>query len=778
MDETRLQQNVISFGKPNSPSRTAWALVSRIDLNLLVILALPWVLLSTGANWIFDFVVGSGDIDPWIYSGFLLDLSAQLKRFPATYYGSRLSWIWPGHLPYALFPPVIAAYVLHMGVFYVAVVSLYLTLKHTVGKRAGLLCAVFMGGYGYFLWAVGWDYPDGAGLAYFLLTTAALTYAARQQRSWTWLMLSGAFCGAMIYSQLYLVFFTPALLLYYVVTNLEQRRYSLKLSSLFFACGFLTASVLLGGINRKLGGDFLFYAPSVKFAMALAGKPNPWKVPFHLWWKKATWLVLPTLTFLSSLAFLIVNWKRRAQRTIRFGILFQLCFLICASTSVFFEGKGTPVVEYFYYASFLIPTMFLAVGAQLAPLVENLNSRAFALVVSAAIAVSLLAYRASPVSQITLWLNSHAPFLVLVIALAISVVFFLTGVTAKVLTLALVSLALGFVNIANGYFRVSDPELAKRGFPAIVESVQTIWAAEPNGKVLLWYRLSEPMGNFYRAIASFNLWGFSIINERFPSLEQGTDSFQSPRPNAHLMLLSDDPNALQQADSVLGRMGLGIDLVSEKRIHEGTLSWSMFFMKLHSWPVIGNIALGSNGWPESIELESNLQERQTASLIGPRVHQLFRSDMNSIGEWQVNRYGRSGGLNIQPNCLAIADSCGLYSSGDPRDHLASPFASLAAARPAHVFFSIWVKPLQARVNPQIVLQNEHAVNVAESEQLSTREDGWVLDGGWLDVREGQQLRLVVMQPPGSASLLDKALLLELRDELPHPAAHSPGLASK
>lgn len=766
------RKGMTCWAKIYGPSGIGQKLATRIDWGFLVILALPWAILYTGANWIFDYVVGTNMIDTWIYSGFFLDLSAHLKRFPATYYGSRLAWILPGHLVYALFPFRIAPYVLHMGVFYAAVLSLYFTLKHTVGQRAGLLSAVLIGGYGYFLWAAGWDYPDGASLTYFLLTMAALTQAARQQRSWAWLAIAGALCGAMIYTQLFLIFFTPSLLLYYVAANRELRRHSLKIDALALACGFLAISLFLAVINRRLGGDLLFYSPSIRFAIALAGKPNPWKVPFHLWWRRATWLVLPALAVLGSLSFLIVNWKARTNLRIRFGIVFQLCFLMCASTSVLFEAKGDPVVEYFYYASLLIPTMFLALGAQLAALVEGLSSRFFALVVCAAIGSSVLAYFVSPVSQLTLSLNSHAPFMVLVIALAGILVFFLTGITAKVSTLTLACVALALVNIANGYFRVADPDLAKRGFPAIVESVQAIQSAEPNGRLLFWYRSSEPSGSFFRSVASVYLWGYSIINERFPSLAEGADTMQRPAPNTHLVLLSEDQNALQQADSVLNQIGLGTQLLAQTRIQEGKFAWTMFFVKLHTWPLIEDISLTLGQWPESIELRSNTNAEEVVSLISPGVRQLFRSDMDNASEWQVNRYGLSGGLSIQPDCLAIGDRCGLYSSGDPRDHLASPFASLAVAKPLHVFFSIWVKPLQKGVNPQIFLQNEGFVTVAESEQLSTLQNGWVLDGSWLDIREGQKLRLVVMQPMGSALLLDKASLLEVPSELTDRPPHS------
>jgi hypothetical protein len=75
-----------------------------------------------------------------------------------------------------------------------------------------------------------------------------------------------------------------------------------------------------------------------------------------------------------------------------------------------------------------------------------------------------------------------------------------------------------------------------------------------------------------------------------------------------------------------------------------------------------------------------------------------------------------------------------------------------------------VKPLKGFV-PRIFLQDEHFLTVAEGRKLLVGKDGWVLDGNWLDIGHAEKLRLVVMQPAGSTSLLDKALLVEIPAEL-------------
>lgn len=557
------------------------SLLSRVDFGLVVILALPWALLSTGSDWVLGYVGGRNFIDPWVYLGFFLDLPGHLKAFPGTYYGSRLSWILPGYVVYRIFPPVIAAYVLHLGVFYAALLSLYFTLKQAVSQRAALLSAVLMGTYGYFLWAVRWDYVDGIGMAYFLLTTLAMTYASKSERSWVCLVLGGAFYAAMIYSQLFLVAFTPVLLLYYVAATYKTGRHSFWLDALSFGFGYLALTTLLGTINYIIGGDFLFFLPSTRVAMELLGKPNPWKQPFQTWWYRATWLILPGFVFFSSLAFLSLIRTFKSDGKRRFLILFQAYFLACAFILACFQLTGTPVLQYSFYASFLIPGAFLALGAQVAGPIDCLNSRDFGIVLCATLGILVLQYRFPPNAVLTTWVSSH-PWSLLSVFVLTGVALVLFG-GAKVRTLGLSAvayLALGVININNDHFRSAEASMHRQGFNAIVQSVQVIRSLEPSHRLLFWYQLNESMGGFYLSISSTYLWGYSLINERFPSLGPGGVDYQLPTENARVVVLSEESDAFQKAALALRRMGFGARLVAERRIQDGSIAWNMVFIQV------------------------------------------------------------------------------------------------------------------------------------------------------------------------------------------------------
>lgn len=560
---------------------------SRADLSLLVLLALPWAILYAGANWVSAFV-GKGFIDPWVYLGFFLDLRTHLRIFPATYYGSRLSWILPGHLAYKVLPPRIAAYALHFGVYYVSIFSLYFTLKHAVGRRAALITATLMGGYCFFLWSAGWDYVDGAGIMYFLLTTLALTLASDDKHPWIWLTLAGAFYAAMVYSQLFLIVFTPMILCYYFIVKNSMLRCSLFGSAVTFALGFLFISVVLGLVNYRLGGDFLFYTPSVRSAINLTKTANPWRRPFHAWWKEASWLVIPSVIFVSSL---IALWKFTARQARSFEVALQLYYLSCASILVVCEIRGMPVLQTIYYASFLMPGFFLAMGGQIGSGINRLNTGLFLFVLCEATMTPLLVYRFLPGSHLASWLNSNLLAASLSISILGIAVLCVRERPIKIIALcSCFCLLIGSVNAAADGFLMINADEAHYGLEAIAQSVQAVRAIEPNGNLLFWYQADETMGNYYRAVASTYLWGYTLLNERFPSLD-GADT-HIPAVQNQIVILSNDAAAFQKAATALRQRGYTVQIIAERRIQGGSIGWNMIFVALEQAANAGDTKSG------------------------------------------------------------------------------------------------------------------------------------------------------------------------------------------
>src|SRR5262249_40397116 len=156
--------------------------------------------------------------------GYYQNLPQHLSTFDGTYYGTRLSAILPGFVAYHCLPPVAANYVLHLGLYYLCVFSLYMILSRTVSPRAGLLAAACLGCHFFFLRATVWDYVTGFAIAYFFLAILALPSAARGTLWKTSLVAAGIASAAFVVANLFYAIFLPYLAIHYVFVNRQTRR--------------------------------------------------------------------------------------------------------------------------------------------------------------------------------------------------------------------------------------------------------------------------------------------------------------------------------------------------------------------------------------------------------------------------------------------------------------------------------------------------------------------------------------------------------------------------
>jgi hypothetical protein len=739
----------------------------------MLIFVLPWLALLTGTNWVLE-SVGAGYIDPWVYLGFFLDLSGHLRTFGYAYNASRLSWILPGHLIFAAFPPLVARYVLHVGLFYVATFSLYLILKATTSFRAALLSTAFMGFYCFFLFAAGWDYVDGAGITYLLLTILALTYAAVAAHSKIWLTMAGASCAAMVYCHLFLIFFVPSLLLYYLLIIDRHQLRRLLLAALFTGYGFLAVTLAFGLVNYAITGNFLFFVSSFKYASSLTRASNAWwQVPLGAWVRGATWMILPTAVFLSSLifVFLVSSGRIRFDRRVKLLITPQVCFLISSSIMIALYLLGQPSVQVFYYASFLIPLTFLALGTQLELLLAQLSRQQFGCVMASCVLILMLA-GILPRSRLGS-ISWEYPFLIPSTLLVGSVVLLFTRRRVAIMfSVVFLCAALMLVNSRDNVSHDVHATEARHEFLAILKSAQVVKSVAPDADLLFWYQAHDRMGKMYRAVSSEYMWGNRLINENFPSLERDQTSFQSPAPEKHIVILSEQNDAAEKANLALSRMQLYGHLIAQQKIEDGPIAWNMIFIEAQSVPGVENVQVNAQDWPERILLRLGLRDEEIISPFSSAVLQRFRSEVNDSHEWEINRYGGSGDLMSTSNCVLINQSCGIYSSGDPRDHLASPFLAVGDSTQNFVFFSIWAKSLKQGPTPELILQSAEFVTLAKGQKLLSREDGWVLLGNSLEIKKQEKIRLVLQVRSGSSCLLAKALVVAQRVSQGTPARAS------
>ena len=550
-----------------------------------LLLLLPALVLSRNSNVIFSAI---GTIDPWLYYGFFRNL-VLFKRelFHGTYYGSRLPWLLPGYLANLLFQPLAANYVLHLAVYYVAVLSLYYVLSNTVNRATALLTAVVFGLNPYVWYAVGWDYPDGIAIAYYLLTMAILTFAAKQARPRFSLFLAGVCAAAMFYCNVLWLIFFPVFLCY----SLFQRkthsglnfRTELVRHILWLGSGALVLTVALGSVNYFLEGSFWFYRPSLDVFLSL-GRHNPFKFQGLQWIRPAAgWLLFPALTLLASVIFAIQYWLNRNPDTPRAAIFFATNFVITLGFFALAEGMGQPTLELHYYASLLLPCTFLANGALMWRIADAWPPGRF-LPLAGIVAV---------VFSLTIWDVGH--IWRTAIALSVIPIAALTAVAvlwrmlrsastpALSVLLAVQAVCLGMVPVSAEKFMLPRWEKGteqSHAFLRVNDALTAIDAAAKGRFIRFWYSDQDPNYTDFRSLNSLYLFAYSLLGQHFP-LTPAEAVFQT---GSILVVPSSDPQAVSIATKALASRHLIGTPISNSLISRGDVRYSLGIFRVATDP--------------------------------------------------------------------------------------------------------------------------------------------------------------------------------------------------
>ena len=561
--------------------------------EILLLFLLPVLLMLINQVWMFSNIY----VDPWMYFGYFIRLKQYTIAFPGFYTGTRLPWTLPGYLLHSLFPPLIAHYILHLGLYYIAIFSLYLVLKPHVGKRGAFLASASMGCYSFFLMAVGWDYVDGAGIAYFLMTVLMLSWAARKENQTIWMALSGVFFGALIYTNLTWVAFLISLITYYILTNYPHRIKKTFISIAAFIVGFLAITILLGAVNYAIAGNFFFFMPSVSYAL------NPdyaqtRSIAWYQWLPRATWLVLPLIVLAGSLAILLLSKFSRSFE--KAALPLQKTFVITCLLMIFLQVTGiVAVLQIPFYSNYLIPSMFLAIGELLKSL-TMLSKYRFAFVAT----FSLILIVSSLIT---------VDYLVFVVADAQVIIFcflFLAAVSFSIASscnqkklggvlavlLLTVSAIINFNAVWNANQSVNRLQANALNSKILIDDYLTVSNVQklfrdidPTASLFLWYPSKDPREvRAYNAIASASLWTNRLIGVEFPSLQfPGVSTSEPLSPqrlndlktrftvSPKIAIFSQQKDVLQQAINSLRTVGFTAKSIATYPIKQDTISFTI-----------------------------------------------------------------------------------------------------------------------------------------------------------------------------------------------------------
>jgi hypothetical protein len=554
----------------------------------VLLFAFPWILLAVNPNWPF---ANGGNCDPWFYYGFFTNYP-QLYQVRPHYDGERLPVILPGYLFHQLFSPTVATVLLHVTFFYIAIFSLFYTLKQLHDQRTALLTTLLLSCHSFFVGAMGWDYGDGFGIAYYLLAIALLIRSVTAAWPSVWIGLCGMVSAALFYTYPLWLIFLPFFPLYYALPVRASGRRPLWSAILVFgacfAMGFAGLTAFFSLLNHWVGGSYNFYRYSLKTMFAVSELPT-WHNTDFRWLSTATWDVFPLILFLAAVLYILVVYLAKKERPGIITWLFLANFIWCfLAFSYLTFVKGRRILEFDYYASSLLPLMFLVIGSVFLSGSSKVRLPVFLFVVGAAAVVCVL----------PLWKHWWYPAMFTDLPLAHKhpgvVNHYLLGCCAVGLTglvlriffrdsrltwlacvFALCAADFGLVPAftratwVTGYRGAAFYERVTKAIEVV--KMQTGIETPP----YFWFSLDDKENLDHRAIAR-TLLAHQIVDMNFPRVAPG---YTIP-PGSLVLILTEKQDIIDVAQNALGTLGLTGSGFTQIKITDRTDSYWMTFVRV------------------------------------------------------------------------------------------------------------------------------------------------------------------------------------------------------
>lgn len=225
--------------------------------HIALIILLPIMLALINPNWIFNVNMA----DDYDYLGYQLYFPKFTDWYPSAdvYLIERMTVILPGYVIRQIVSPVLANFMIHLGVYYAVMFSAYGILNLLYNAKVAIIITLLMGQYPLIMRATGWDYPDGYALAYFALTIFFLSQAVGSKRRPFYLACAGGAFLFMLNAHFFNIFYFPAIVVYYLLIHRWQNtRQTLISPVLFGGVGVVIAYLILAIIYYALTNRILF----------------------------------------------------------------------------------------------------------------------------------------------------------------------------------------------------------------------------------------------------------------------------------------------------------------------------------------------------------------------------------------------------------------------------------------------------------------------------------------------------------------------------------------
>jgi hypothetical protein len=326
-------------------------------------LCLPILLALINPNWIFNPHI----TDDYIYLGYQMEMPRYTDWFPAAnrYFGERVSWIAPTYSIRQLFSPMLANFIIHFGVYYVALFSIYGAIHRLTNRHIAVVVALLMGHYPPFMRAVGWDYVDGFILACMSLCLFFITYACYSPRRWRLYLAGGGMaCMLFVTSNIFYACYIPALMIFFIWLNHHNHRHAIIQAILWVALGMGLIYVLEGIYYASITGNWLTFTHSLTFSQEKFGDDQFQTINNHNFLKIIpTWHIFPVLVLvMAGIALLHQPQDHRPKLGAGASLLGGAYGVL-----LLWEALGHRFLQYLFYSSVIIPMAFILLGI----LIEN-----------------------------------------------------------------------------------------------------------------------------------------------------------------------------------------------------------------------------------------------------------------------------------------------------------------------------------------------------------------------------------------------------------------------
>jgi 4-amino-4-deoxy-L-arabinose transferase-like glycosyltransferase len=296
--------------------------------------------------------------DPAIFTTFIVDPRDMFTRYAAVFAStsrmreaSQVGFVVPARAFYLAFGAVAGFVAFRYVLALVAIVPLYLLLRRTYGRWAGVGGVALVMSNPVFISAWGTNYPDSAAISYLTGATCALVMPSEKRRHW-WLLLAAVLMTMAVWAHGGSVpLIIAALVAYALVRALRERRHLLRDAGLLLG-GAVSTTGILAWLSGLAIGQVNFITPTLQSERFLSRpyQESLWHSTNWRWLLYDPYLLIPPAVLI---AFVLV-FARRYRRVTDTQLFLGLCGLFEFLTAAFFQFVGKiQLVENHYFSSML-----------------------------------------------------------------------------------------------------------------------------------------------------------------------------------------------------------------------------------------------------------------------------------------------------------------------------------------------------------------------------------------------------------------------------------------